>query len=74
MTEKIACTACDWQGDSDELVFPSHVLDDDYPDYGGDCPRCDANALGGTIVDFDEYLDMRVNEFISNEKVYTEIL
>lgn len=74
MMPEIACTACDWQGDNDDLVFPHHILDDAYPDYGGDCPGCGSNALDGVIVDFDEYRDMRVNEFISNEKVYTEIL
>jgi len=72
MIEKIACTACDWRGTRDELTFPPHVLDDDYPDYGGDCPKCGANALSGAIVDFDEYFDMRVNELISNERVHRE--
>jgi len=32
-----------------ELKFPHYVLDDDYPEYGGDCAICGANRGNGDI-------------------------
>jgi len=52
-TPEVACFGCSWVGKETQLVVPSSLLDDDYADYGGDCPRCGENSITGKVVDFD---------------------
>ena len=52
-TPEIACFGCGWVGQETQLVVPSSLLDDDYADYGGDCPRCGENSITGKVHDFD---------------------
>lgn len=40
MKPTVMCTECQWYGKDDELTIPLAILDDDIPDYGGDCPKC----------------------------------
>lgn len=44
-TDTAVCIECGWHGTDEDLVQPSHILDDDLPDCGGDCPRCGSNCI-----------------------------
>lgn len=46
---ELMCLKCDWTGQEADLKFPHYILDDDMPDYGGDCPECGANFGNGEI-------------------------
>lgn len=68
---KLRCLVCDWIGEENELVIPNAILDDDRPDYGGDCPNCGATSNTGEIEDYEgegeevesEYIQQMADRF-----------